>query len=108
MHMVIVCGTNRKGSLSRLLVEEVRLIYAELGHSVDVIDMIGGKLAAQLLRIGFTVRSYETLISNGANPLSEGDMRRLENQSDGQPQKPDIAITNATPNLISEHHQTQF
>ena len=40
MHMVIVCGTNRKGSLSRLLVEEVRLIYAELGHSVDVIEMI--------------------------------------------------------------------
>jgi len=39
MHVVVVCGTNREGALSRLLAAEVVQAYQDLGHSVDLLDM---------------------------------------------------------------------
>lgn len=39
MHIVVVCGTNREGALSRLLAQEAAEAYTELGHSVDLLDM---------------------------------------------------------------------
>jgi NAD(P)H-dependent FMN reductase len=39
MHIVVVCGTNREGALSRLLAKEVAASYQELVDSVDQIDM---------------------------------------------------------------------
>lgn len=43
MHIVVVCGTNREGSLSRLLSQEIAESYKHLGQSsdltVDLIDM---------------------------------------------------------------------
>ncbi len=39
MHIVVVCGTNRQGSLSRLLAAEVAESYQLLDADVDVIDM---------------------------------------------------------------------
>lgn len=39
MHMVVVCGTNRDGALSRLLAAEVAESYRQLGHTVDSLDM---------------------------------------------------------------------
>lgn len=40
MHIVVVCGTNRAGALSRALAEEVAQTYREREASVDVLDMI--------------------------------------------------------------------
>lgn len=39
MHIVVVCGTNRAGALSRLLATEAADCYRELGHEVDLLDM---------------------------------------------------------------------
>ena len=39
MHIVVVCGTNRQGALSRLLAKEAGEAYKQLGHSVDLLDM---------------------------------------------------------------------
>lgn len=39
MHIVVVCGTNREGSQSRLLAQEAAEIYRQLGQSVDLLDM---------------------------------------------------------------------
>jgi NAD(P)H-dependent FMN reductase len=39
MHIVVVCGTNREGALSRLLAEEAAEIYRQRGQDVDLIDM---------------------------------------------------------------------
>ncbi len=39
MHIVVVCGTNRDGALSRSLALEVAETYREMEHSVDLLDM---------------------------------------------------------------------
>lgn len=39
MHIVVVCGTNRKGALSRLLAAEVAQTYRSRNATVDLIDM---------------------------------------------------------------------
>lgn len=39
MHIVVVCGTNRKGALSRLLATEVAETYRLRDATVDLIDM---------------------------------------------------------------------
>lgn len=39
MNIVVVCGTNREGALSRLLAREVAQTYTERGHEVDFLDM---------------------------------------------------------------------
>lgn len=39
MHIVVVCGTNREGALSRLMAKEVAESYRELVDSVDLLDM---------------------------------------------------------------------
>ena len=39
MQIVVVCGTNREGALSRLLAEETAETYRRLGQSVDLLDM---------------------------------------------------------------------
>lgn len=39
MHIVVVCGTNRSGALSRLLSQEIVAAYQQRGHSVDLLDM---------------------------------------------------------------------
>lgn len=39
MHIAVVCGTNRKGALSRLLATEVAETYRQNGATVDLIDM---------------------------------------------------------------------
>ena len=39
MHIVVVCGTNREGALSRLLATEVVESYQQRGHDVDLLDM---------------------------------------------------------------------
>ncbi len=39
MHIVVVCGTNRDGSLSRLLATEAVQTYKPLVDSVDLLDM---------------------------------------------------------------------
>ena len=39
MHIVVVCGTNRDGALSRLLATEVAESYRQRGQSVDLLDM---------------------------------------------------------------------
>ena len=39
MHIVVVCGTNRDGALSRLLAEETAEAYRLLQHDVDLLDM---------------------------------------------------------------------
>ena len=39
MKIAVVCGTNREGSLSRLLSQEAADCYRQLGHNVDLIDM---------------------------------------------------------------------
>ena len=39
MHIVVVCGTNREGALSRLLSVEAAEAYRQRGHDVDLIDM---------------------------------------------------------------------
>lgn len=39
MHIVVVCGTNREGALSRLLAQEIAASYKQLDQSVDLLDM---------------------------------------------------------------------
>lgn len=39
MHIVVVCGTNREGALSRLLAAEVAECYRQQGCVVDLLDM---------------------------------------------------------------------
>ena len=39
MDIVVVCGTNRDGALSRSLANQVAGIYREQGHTVDLLDM---------------------------------------------------------------------
>ena len=39
MKIVVVCGTNREGALSRTLANQVADIYREQGHTVDLLDM---------------------------------------------------------------------
>lgn len=39
MHIVVVCGTNREGALSRLLAKEVAESYRQREHTVDLLDM---------------------------------------------------------------------
>lgn len=39
MKIVVVCGTNREGALSRLLAKEAAETYALRGHDVDLLDM---------------------------------------------------------------------
>jgi len=39
MHIVVVCGTNRDGALSRLLAQEVAETYRLLDCTVDLVDM---------------------------------------------------------------------
>lgn len=39
MHIVVVCGTNRDGALSRLLAQEVAESYRQRDQSVDLLDM---------------------------------------------------------------------
>lgn len=39
MKIVVVCGTNRAGALSRLLAKEVAESYRDRGHDVDLLDM---------------------------------------------------------------------
>ena len=40
MKIVVVCGTNREGALSRLLAQEVAESYRQRGQSVDLLDMV--------------------------------------------------------------------
>lgn len=40
MNIVVVCGTNREGALSRMLSLEVAETYSKLGQTVDLLDMI--------------------------------------------------------------------
>ena len=53
MHIVVVCGTNREGALSRLLSQEAAEAYRERGHEVDLVDM------AELARSASARRAYE-------------------------------------------------
>ncbi len=39
MHIIVVCGTNREGSLTRLLATEVAESYRQRDQSVDLLDM---------------------------------------------------------------------
>ena len=39
MRIVVVCGTNRDGALSRGLATEAAECYKNLGHEVDLLDM---------------------------------------------------------------------
>lgn len=39
MHIVVVCGTNREGALSRLLATEAAEAYRQRGCTVDLLDM---------------------------------------------------------------------
>lgn len=39
MKIVVVCGTNREGALSRLLAQEVMESYRQRGQEVDLLDM---------------------------------------------------------------------
>ena len=39
MRLVVVCGTNRDGALSRLLAQEVAKAYETNDHQVDLLDM---------------------------------------------------------------------
>lgn len=39
MNIVVVCGTNREGALSRLLAQEVAESYRQRDQSVDLLDM---------------------------------------------------------------------
>jgi len=39
MNIVVVCGTNRDGALSRLLATEVAESYRQRDHNVDLLDM---------------------------------------------------------------------
>lgn len=39
MNIVVVCGTNRAGALSRILAGEAAESYRERGHNVDLLDM---------------------------------------------------------------------
>jgi len=39
MHIVVVCGTNREGALTRLLAAEVAESYRQRGQEVDLLDM---------------------------------------------------------------------
>lgn len=39
MNIVVVCGTNRDGALSRLLAIEAAETYSKRGHQVDLLDM---------------------------------------------------------------------
>lgn len=39
MNIVVVCGTNREGALSRLLAIEAAETYSQRGHQVDLLDM---------------------------------------------------------------------
>lgn len=39
MNIVVVCGTNRDGALSRLLATEVAESYRQRNHTVDLLDM---------------------------------------------------------------------
>lgn len=48
MHIVVVCGTNREGALSRLLAQEAAEVYRQRGQDVDVIDM--QELPAEVLQ----------------------------------------------------------
>ena len=48
MHIVVVCGTNREGALSRLLAEEAAETYRQRGHDVDLLDM--NELPADILQ----------------------------------------------------------
>ena len=47
MKIVVVCGTNRAGALSRLLAQEAAESYRERGHDVDLLDM--NELPAEIL-----------------------------------------------------------
>lgn len=47
MHIVVVCGTNRTGALSRLLATEVAETYRNLDATVDLLDM--AELPASIL-----------------------------------------------------------
>ena len=48
MNIVVVCGTNREGALSRLLATEVAESYKQRGHTVDLLDM--KELPAEVLQ----------------------------------------------------------
>ena len=48
MNIVVVCGTNREGALSRLLSAEVAESYRELQQEVDLLDM--AELPAEILQ----------------------------------------------------------
>ena len=39
MRIVVVCGTNREGALSRKLAAQVAEFYRSLEHDVDIVDM---------------------------------------------------------------------
>ncbi|MFW5845268.1 MAG: NADPH-dependent FMN reductase [Planctomycetota bacterium] len=39
MHIVVICGTNREGALSRLLSQQLAGLYRDRGAEVDLIDM---------------------------------------------------------------------
>ena len=47
MHIVVVCGTNREGALSRLLATEAVETYRQRGQEVDLLDM--NELPAEVL-----------------------------------------------------------
>ena len=47
MKIVVVCGTNRAGALSRLSAQEAAESYRERGHDVDLLDM--NELPAEIL-----------------------------------------------------------
>lgn len=47
MKIVVVCGTNRAGALSRLLAQEVAETYRQLDQEVDLLDM--AELPAEVL-----------------------------------------------------------
>ena len=48
MKIVVVCGTNREGALSRLLAQEVVQTYVNRGHEVDLLDMADLPVEAML------------------------------------------------------------
>ena len=48
MNIVVVCGTNREGALSRLLATEVAESYKQRDQTVDLLDM--NELPADVLQ----------------------------------------------------------
>ena len=61
MNIVVVCGTNREGALSRLLAQEVAESYRQQGQTVDLLDM--NELPAEAL-LGTAYKDQSDKVKN--------------------------------------------